>query len=166
MTIAAPVIDGCNGVAHHVLDALETWDLPPRLRRAPHGEEHFVVRVDGVRAAGLGMAGAAGSLSVTDRRALITDPRGAPLREWALADLAAVNALGNWGGVALVHTGGEMELVVSADPGRPGWEQAAAWLKVEAAFAASADRLAEWLSDLPERLALAPAETLALASRV
>ena len=166
MSITAPVIDGSTGVARHVLDTLENWALPPRPPGAEDAQESFTVRVDGVRAAGLGMAEAAGSLSVTDRRALITAPDGEPLREWALADLASVNALGNWGGVALLHAGGEMELVVSADAARPGWEQAAAWLKVEAAFAASADRLQEWLSDLPERLALAPAETLALAGRL
>jgi hypothetical protein len=164
MSIAAPMTVGFNGVAHRVLGELEAWG--PRLQRgaADDGAERFAVRVDGVRAAGLGHPGATGTLSVTDRRALLTGPDGEPLREWALADLDSVTALGNWGGIALVHAGGEMELVVSARSDRPGWEEAAGWLKAEAAFAAAADRLAEWLSELPERLTADPPGALALAA--
>lgn len=160
MTIAAPTIAPINGVAHRVLDELDEWSR--RFELADDDSERLAVRVDGVRAAGLGHPGATGTLSVTDRRAGITAAGGEPLREWALADLVSVDALGNWGGVALEHSGGEMELIVSARATRPGWEDVAGWLKVEAAFAASGERLAEWLAELPERLDVQRAESLAL----
>lgn len=164
MSIAAPTVASFNGVAHRVLDELEDWS-PGFERRVDTIEESLAVRVREVRAAGLGHPGATGTLSVTDRRALIAGPDGEPLREWALADLESVSVLGNWGGVAFVHAGGEMELLVTARPGRPGWEDAAAWLKVEAAAAAAADRLGEWLAQLPARLAPDEPEHLAFAAR-
>ena len=41
----------------------------------------------------------------------------------------------------------------------PTWQDAAGWLKVEAAFAAAGGRLAQWVAELPERLMVAGAPT-------
>lgn len=49
---------------------------------------------------------------------------------------------------------GDTELVVSVGPALPTWRDAAGWLKVEAAFAASCGRLAQWVAELPRRLTL------------
>jgi hypothetical protein len=77
------------------------------------------------------------------------------VREWSLADLTAVRALGNWGGLTLVHAGGDTELVVAVGSSSPTWQDAAGWLKVEAAFAAAGGRLSQWVAELPQRLTLA-----------
>jgi hypothetical protein len=121
----------------------------------PH--ERFAVDVGGVRAAGLGNPSARGVLHATDRRAVVFDGDEEPVREWCLTDLASVSALGNWGGVAIVHADGDTELVVAVGPGLPTWEDAAGWLKVEAAFAAAGGRLSQWVAELPQRLTLARA---------
>jgi hypothetical protein len=115
-------------------------------------DERFAVGVGRVRAAGLGNPTAGGMLHATDRRAVVVDGDRQTVREWTLAELAAVSALGNWGGLALVHTDGDTELVVAVGPGLPTWRDAAGWLKVEAAFAAAGGRLSQWAAELPERL--------------
>jgi hypothetical protein len=118
--------------------------------------ERFAVHRAGVRAAGLGRPSTGGQLHATDRRArLLTDRRIA--REWRFADLVDLRVLGNWGGLVLVHPGGETELVVMASPRPPGWRDATAWLKVEAAFAAGRGSLGLWLTRLAPRIAAADA---------
>ena len=142
----------------HVLTELGLWSL--QLSRgevqgdgcALGAGEHFAVERLGVRAAGLGHASATGDLHATDRRARVLGERGRTVREWAFADLADLSVLGNWGGLVLVHPGGETELVVSASPKPPSWRDAAGWLKVEGAFAAGHGRLQRWLSDVERRL--------------
>lgn len=114
--------------------------------------EHFAVERLGVRAAGLGHAAATGDLHATDRRARVVGARRRTVREWAFADLADVSVLGNWGGLVLVHPGGETELVVSASAKLPTWRDATGWLKVEGAFAAGQGRLQQWLTDVGRRL--------------
>ena len=149
--------------AERVMTEIEAWR--PRFERgelrppaagapslAPH--ERFAVNLGRVRAAGLGHPSAGGVLHATDRRAVVFGQGRRPVREWRLAELAAVSALGNWGGLALVHADGDTELVVSAGPEPPTWHDAAGWLKVEAAFAASGGRLSQWVAELPRRLIL------------
>jgi hypothetical protein len=153
-----------NAAAQHVLAEIELWcpaftrgelrpagDEPP----SPAGGERFAGQRADVRAAGLGHRTAAGTLHATDRRALVLGEQSEPLREWAFGGLAEVAALGNWGGLVLVHPGGDTELVVAAGPEPPTWQDATGWLKVEAAFAAGAGRLEHWLAQLPVRLAVA-----------
>jgi hypothetical protein len=152
--------------AAQVMNELEAWrprfergelrpPMPGRPGLAP--DERFAVEVGRVRAAGLGHRAAGGMLHATDRRAVMLGRGRRPVREWRLADLTAVRALGNWGGLTLVHAGGETELVVAVGPSGPTLTDAAGWLKVEAAFAAAGGRLSQWAADLPGRLTLAGA---------
>jgi hypothetical protein len=151
--------------AERVISELEAWwPLFERgeLQPAVHGrrsllahDERFAVDVGRVRAAGLGHPAAGGTLHATSARAVVIDDGDEPVREWALTDLACVSALGNWGGLAMGHATGDTELVVAAGPQLPTWENAAAWLKVEAAFAAGGGRLSQWMAELPRRLTLA-----------
>lgn len=147
--------------AESVMTEIEAWrplfergELQPpdggRPTLDPH--ERFAVDLGQVRAAGLGHPTAGGVLHATDRRALVLGDGRRPVREWRLAELASVSALGNWGGLALVHADGDTELVVSAGPDMPTWRDAAGWLKVEAAFATAGGRLSQWVAELPERL--------------
>jgi len=150
--------------AEQLLSDLEAWR-----RRFEHGElrpampgrpllatdERFAVDLGQVRAAGLGRRAAGGILHATDRRLVVLGRGQHPVRTWRLTHLAAVRALGNWGGLTLVHGSGDTELVVSAGPEPPTWQDAAGWLKVEAAFASASGCLAQWAAELPERLALA-----------
>ena len=147
-----------------VMTEIEAWRprfergelRPPAAGRPPLApDERFAVDVGRVRAAGLGHPTADGVLHATDRRAVVLGYGRRPVREWKLAELAAVSALGNWGGVALVHADGDTELVVAVGPDPPSWQDAAGWLKVEAAFAAARGRLSQWVADLPQRLVLA-----------
>jgi hypothetical protein len=152
--------------AAQVMNELEAWrprfergelrpPMPGRPGLAP--DERFAVEVGRVRAAGLGHRAADGMLHATDRRAVMLGRGRRPVREWRLADLTAVRALGNWGGLTLVHAGGETELVVAVGPSGPTLTDAAGWLKVEGAFAAAGGRLSQWAADLPGRLTLAGA---------
>jgi hypothetical protein len=150
--------------AERVMTEIETWrprfergELRPPISGRPSlaPDERFVVDIGRVRAAGLGHPAAGGVLQATDRRALVFDVRLEPVREWRLADLASVSALGNWGGLAIVHADGATELVVGVGPSLPTWRAAAGWLKVEAAFAASSGRLSQWVAELPQRLTVA-----------
>jgi hypothetical protein len=147
--------------AESVMTEIEAWR--PRFERGelrPAGagnpalapDERFAVDVGRVRAAGLGHPTAGGMLHATDRRAVVVDRDRQTVREWRLAELAAVSALGNWGGLALVHADGDTELVVAVGPDLPIWRDAAGWLKVEGAFAAAGGRLSQWVAELPERL--------------
>lgn len=148
--------------AERVMTELEAWrplfergELSP-LIDAPDlpalQAERFAVDIGPVRAAGLGRASAGGLLRVSNLRAMVIDgPE--PVREWNLEDLDSLSALGNWGGLVVVHAGGNTELVVAAGPELPGWEDAVAWLKAEAAFAAGQGRLPAWIAELPRRLA-------------
>jgi len=149
--------------AELVISEIEAWrprfergELRPTVAGRPSlaPDERFAVDVGRVRAAGLGHPAAGGVLQATDRRAVVFDRGRRPVREWSLIDLAAVSALGNWGGLALVHSGGDTELVVAVTPDVPTWADAAGWLKVEAAFAAAGGRLSQWVADLPHRLTL------------
>ena len=149
--------------AERVITEIEAWrprfergELRPTDAAAPSlaPDERFAVNLGRVRAAGLGHPSAGGVLHATDRRAVVCERGRRPVREWRLAELAAVSALGNWGGLALVHSDGDTELVVTAGPELPTWQDAAGWLKVEAAFAASGGRLAQWWAELPHRLTL------------
>jgi hypothetical protein len=144
-----------------VMTEIEAWrplfergELQPSVAGGPSlaPDERFAVNLGRVRAAGLGHPSAGGVLQATDRRAMVFAQGRRPVREWKLAELAAVSALGNWGGLALVHADGDTELVVAVGPELPSWQDAAGWLKVEAAFAASGGRLAEWVAELPQRL--------------
>lgn len=159
-SLLAPAL---NPAARRVLAELELWwgeFAPGRLRPQPGGPpalapgERFAGRRAEVRAAGGGHPSAAGTLHATDRRALVVGTRAQTLREWAFGELAAVSALGNWGGLALVHPGGDTELVVTAALHPPTWQDATGWLTVEAAFAAGAGRLDSWMAELPRRLAV------------
>lgn len=150
-----------NVGAERVLGEIEQWrtrfergELQPSGNGRPPlaPDERFAVHVGGVRAAGRGHPCAGGTLHATDRRAVVFGDRRKPVREWSLRDLAAVSALGNWGGLALVHADGDTELVVAVKPQPPTWQDAAGWLKVEGAFAAAGGRLAQWVWDLPQRL--------------
>ncbi len=150
--------------AQSVMTEIEAWRprfergelRPAGAGRPPLGpDERFAVDVARVRAAGLGHPTAGGVLHATDRRALVLGRGRRPVREWKLAELAAVSALGNWGGLALVHADGATELVVAVGPHLPTWHDAAGWLKVEGAFAAAGGRLSQWVADLPQRLTLA-----------
>ncbi|HEY2439792.1 MAG TPA: hypothetical protein VGI07_06160 [Solirubrobacteraceae bacterium] len=153
-----------NPAARRVLAEIEQWcpafargELHPTGGRPPflaHGERFAGHRM-GVRAAGLGHPSAGGTLHVTDRRAMMVSELSEPLREWVFCELTEVNALGNWGGLALVHPGGDTELVVTAGAEPPTWQDATGWLKVEAAFSAAAGRLEHWMAELPVRLAVA-----------
>jgi hypothetical protein len=147
--------------AQRVLSEIEAWrprfergELRPPISGRPRlgPEERFAVDVGRVRAAGLGHPPAGGVLHATDRRALLYDIGLHPLREWGLTGLASVSALGNWRGLAIVHPGGDTELVVAVDPSPPTWQDATGWLKVECAFAAARGRLAQWVAELPDRL--------------
>jgi hypothetical protein len=153
-----------NPAAQRVLAEIGLWcpafgrgelrpsgDGPPLL--AP--DERFAGHRVGVRAAGLGHPCAAGTLHATDRRAIVVGEGSEPLREWVFSELTEVSALGNWGGLALVHPGGDTELVVTAGAEPPTWQDATGWLKVEAAFFAAAGRLELWMAGLPVRLAVA-----------
>jgi hypothetical protein len=150
--------------AEQVMTELAAWrprfergelrpSMPGRPSLAP--DERFAVDVGRVRAAGLGHPAEGGVLHATDRRAVMFGRGRRPVREWSLADLASVRALGNWGGLTLVHTGGDTELVVAVGPSLPTWQDATGWLKVEAAFAAAGGRLSQWVAELPQRLTLA-----------
>jgi hypothetical protein len=134
----------------------ERGELRPAMpgRPALASDERFAVEVGRVRAAGLGHRAAGGMLHATDRRAVMLGRGRRPVRAWRLADLAAVRALGNWGGLTLVHAGGDTELVVAVGPAAPTFQDAVSWLKVEAAFAAAGGRLSQWAADLPGRLTL------------
>lgn len=157
VTTLTPLIDP----AERVMSEIEAWwprfkrgELRPSIsgRPALAPQERFAVDVGRVRAAGLGNPAAGGVLQATDRRALMFDVALEPVREWALADLGSVSVLGNWRGLAIVHADGETELVVAVEPSLPTWQDAAGWLKVEAAFAAACGRLSQWVGALPERL--------------
>ena len=147
--------------AERVLAELERWR--PRFERGEvrpewgqpvlGADERFAVCVAEVRAAGLGHPTAAGTLHATDRRAVVLGTGGRAVREWDFAQLVAVSALGNWGGLTLVRAGGDTELIVTARLQDPTWQDAVGWLKVEVAFAAATGRLADWGAVLPERLA-------------
>jgi hypothetical protein len=148
--------------AERVMSEIEAWwprfergELRPSVSGRPRlaREERFAVDVGRVRAAGLGHPAAGGVLHATDRRALVFDVSLKPAREWDFGALASVSALGNWRGLAIVHPGGDTELVVSVEPSPPTWQDAAGWLKVEAAFAAGSGRVARWMAELPARLA-------------
>jgi hypothetical protein len=150
--------------AERVMTEIEAWR--PRFERGElrppaagcallEPRERFAVDVGRVRAAGLGHPSARGVLHATDRRAVVLDGGEEPVREWCLTDLASVSTLGNWGGLTIVHADGDTELVVAVGPELPTWEDAAGWLKVEAAFAAAGGRLSQWVAQLPQRLALA-----------
>ena len=147
-----------NRAAAQVLAELERWSSQFANGAVQDGNgplaggERFAVLRASIRAAGLGHAATSGDLYATDRRARVLTARRRTVRQWAFADLAEVTALGNWGGLVLVHPGGETELVVAASPGPPAWRDATAWLKVEAAFAAGRGRLEHWLAELPRRL--------------
>jgi hypothetical protein len=150
--------------AEHVMTEIEAWrprfergELRPSMPGRPSLEtdERFAVDVGRVRAAGLGHPSAGGVLHATDRRAVMFSRGRRPVREWSLADLSAVRALGNWGGLTLVHAGGDTALVVAVGPSLPTWQDAVGWLKVEAAFAAAGGRLSQWVAELPQRLTLA-----------
>jgi hypothetical protein len=150
--------------AEQVLVEIERWrprfergELRPSTSRPPPlaPDERFAVHVGGVRAAGRGHPAAGGVLHATDRRAVVLQRGSHPVREWSLCDLAAVSALGNWGGLALVRADGDTELVVAVKPELPTWQDAAGWLKVEGAFAAHGGHLGQWVADLPQRLTLA-----------
>ena len=152
--------------AEHVMTEIEAWrprfergELRPPVADGPTlaPDERFAVDLGRVRAAGLGHPSAGGVLHATDRRAVVFGVGRRPVREWRLTELTAVSALGNWGGLALVHAGGDTELVVSVGPELPSWQDAAGWLKVEGAFAASRGRLAQWVAELPRRLTLSEA---------
>lgn len=152
--------------AERVMTEIEAWrprfergELRPPATGCPLLEAHerFAVDVGRVRAAGRGNPSAGGILHATDRRAMVFGDSEEPVREWCLTDLASVSALGNWGGLAIVHADGDTELVVAVGPTQPTWEDAAGWLKVEAAFAAADGRLSQWVSELPQRLTLARA---------
>jgi hypothetical protein len=149
--------------AERVVGEIEAWwplfergelQPPPARRSLLARDERFAVNVGRVRAAGLGHPAAGGVLHATSARAVVIDDGDEPVREWALTDLACVSALGNWGGLAMVHANGDTELVVAAGPRLATWEDAAAWLKVEAAFAAGLGRLSQWMDELPRRLTL------------
>lgn len=153
-----------NSPAQRVLREMELWwpafaggALTPDADHAPplRPGERFAVELPAVRTAGLGLPVTAGALCATDCRAIITTEWSRSQREWAHQDLCAVDALGNWGGVALTRADGDTELIVSAAPEPPTWHDATAWLKVEAAFAAATGRLDDWMGRLPQRLALA-----------
>lgn len=155
---------GLNPAAVRVLEEIKLWwpmfahgETAPDVAGAPglRPGERFAVRVAEVRASGLGRPSVVGALHVTDRRAVLVDADTVAARAWDFADVAAVNALANWGGVALVHPTGDTELIVSARRQLPAWRDAAPWLKVEAAFAAADGRLQSWVDDLSRRLALA-----------
>lgn len=155
---------GLNPAAQRVLAEIELWcplfasgELVPEVagRPALAPRERFAVHLGEVRAAGRGHAPATGALHATDRRAVIVGEDGEAVRDWALDSVGAIQALGNWGGIAIVHETGDTELVVAAKPELPSWRDASGWLKVEAAFAAAGRRLEPWLADLPHRLALA-----------
>jgi hypothetical protein len=165
-TFTAPPPNGPEtlNAAAQVLHEVERWcprfergELHPggRGHRLLEPQERFAVHVGHVRAAGLGNPATSGALHATDRRAIVMGEAAEPLREWTLTELRSVSALGNWGGIALVHDGGDTELVVAAKPELPSWQDASDWLKVEAAFAAAEGRLGLWLDQLPGRLALA-----------
>ena len=150
-----------NPSAEWVLEEMEQWRL--RFERGeliPAGngrpalapDERFAVHVGDVRAAGLGHPSARGTLHATDRRAVVFGDRRRPVREWTLRQLASVSALGNWGGLAVVHADGDTELVVAVKPQPPTCQDAAGWLKVEAAFAAAGGQLGQWAAELPRRL--------------
>ena len=148
-----------NPAAAQVLAELQLWSLQfARGELDGDGwllgaDERFAAERTGVRAAGLGHAAATGDLYATDRHARVLTARRRPARVWRFADLADVSVLGNWGGLVLVHPGGETELVVTASPTPPTWRDASGWLKVEGAFAAGRGRLDAWLAELPHRLA-------------
>jgi hypothetical protein len=153
-----------NAAAESVLGEIERWrprfergELRPSTagRPALAPDERFAVHVGGVRAAGMGHPAAGGVLHATDRRAVVLDRGRQLVREWSLSELASVSALGNWGGLALVHADGDTELVVAVKPELPTWQDAAGWLKVEGAFAAAGGQLPEWVAELPRRLTLA-----------
>ncbi|HWE14631.1 MAG TPA: hypothetical protein VG365_14010 [Solirubrobacteraceae bacterium] len=161
LAIAEPTV--FNAAAQRLVAEIELWcpafaggELRPAGGEPPlpAAGERFAGRLAGVRVAGLGHPCTAGTLHATDRRALVLDEQSEPLREWAFGELAEVAALGNWGGLVLVHPGGETELVVAAGPEPPTWQDASGWLKVEAAFAAAAGRLQQWMAELPARLAV------------
>lgn len=150
--------------AQRVVSEIEAWSprfqrgelRPPisgRPRLAPG--ERFAVDIGRVRASGLGRPTAGGVLHATNGRALVYGVGLEPIREWSFSDLGSVSALGNWRGLAIVHPGGDTELVVAVEASTPTWEDAAGWLKVECAFAAARGRLAQWVAELPERLAAA-----------
>lgn len=145
-----------NPAAAQVLSELQLWSrhfIHGELDGQPLGDgERFAAARAGVRAAGLGYASATGDLQVTGRSIRVLGARQRAVREWAFADLADVSVLGNWGGLVLVHPGGETELVVTAMPAGPTWRDASGWLKVEGAFAASEGRLQPWLDELGRRL--------------
>jgi hypothetical protein len=149
--------------AERVVGELEAWrsrfeggELRPAMpgRPALAPGERFGVDAGRVRASGLGHRAAGGILHATDRRLVVLGRARRPVRDWHLAELAEVRALGNWGGVTLVHHSGDTELVVAIAAEPPTWPDAAGWLKVEAAFAAACGRLAQWTAELPERLVL------------
>ncbi|MGH2893003.1 MAG: hypothetical protein ACRDPM_07015 [Solirubrobacteraceae bacterium] len=154
------------GPAERVMTEIEAWrplfergTLRPQVsgRAVLEPDERFAVDLGGVRAVGLGNPAAGGVLHATDRRVVVCDGGSHPVREWCLTELASVSALGNWGGLAIVHADGDTELVVAAGPELPTWEDAAGWLKVEAAFATASGRLSQWVAELPDRLMLAGA---------
>jgi hypothetical protein len=146
--------------AERVLADLKRWSLQFAAGELLDGHgpltggERFAAVRAGVRAAGLGHPSTSGDLFTTDRRARVLAAGGRTVREWTFADLAEVSVLGNWGGLVLVHPGGDTELVVSTSPHPPTWRDAAGWLKVEGAYAAGRGRdgLGSWLTALPHRL--------------
>lgn len=150
--------------AERAMTEIEAWwprfkrgELRPAISGRPvmAPGERFAVDVGRARAAGLGNPAAAGVLHATDRRVLMFDVGLEPVRKWTLADLDSVSVLGNGCGLAIVHPGGDTELVVAVAGALPTWQDAAGWLKVEAAFAAAGGRLSHWVAELPERLTVA-----------
>jgi hypothetical protein len=158
---STPELPPRNPAAEFVLAEVLKWSLQFTRGELPDGRgplaagERFAAVRTGVRAAGLAHASTSGDLYTTDRRARVLAPQRRAVREWTFADLAEVSALGNWGGLVLVHPSGDTELVVSTSPQPPTWRDATAWLKVEGAFAAGRGGLDSWLTELPQRLATA-----------
>jgi hypothetical protein len=147
--------------AERVIAEIESWrprfergQLRPPISRRPvlAAGERFAVDIGRVRTAGLGRAAAGGVLYASDHRVLVFDVGLEPVREWRLEEVQSLSALGNWGGLAIVHAGGDTELVVAAAPAPPTWEDAADWLKVEGALAAARGHLTQWAAELPRRL--------------
>ncbi len=166
--------DAPGSQERQIIDELHRWQdrflagkvrFTQLFRRPPfHDGERFAVQIPHVGYAPPGggmvahskLTGASeGSAWATSDRLFVADASKVK-HEWSWSDVGRVQVLPQWNGV-IFDIGADLpamlrnEATLTSGPVKP-LAIAAAWLKVEAAYAASQGQLEQWLDRLPSRL--------------